>query len=538
MRTRGWTTVTVCVLVLAGCTPGIGDQTRRDAVRVAIAEPRHLLPSRTSDAAGSQVLAALFTPLVGYDGKNQPYDAAALSVTTADNITWTIKLRPGYTFHNGEKVTADSYIDAWNFAAYGPNGQENSYFFERIDGYAALNQTDPGGDTGPEAAPEPATSKLSGLRKVDELTFTVKLSAPFGGFRTMLGSIPFYPLPKAAFASPGVLAKGFEQAPVGNGPFRMKGTWRRGVPIEVERYDGFAGERPKIRDAVFTIYDRQSAAYADLVGGDADVVTQVPPTSVAAARDRLGDRYQRRPGADLNFLAFPAYDKQLADPDVRRAISMAIDRDEIAESIFDGAQPPARSFVAPVVAGYRADACGAACEFDPANARQLYAEAGGPAELRITYNADGGHKTWVDATCAQLAANLGVRCTGVGVPTFAAVTARLDGKQPVGMFRMRSVMSYPSMADYLTSLYSTAGSSNYFGYSNPRFDQLVREGDAARKPADAISRYQQAEEILARDMPVVPLRFGQADFAYSDRVTDVHTDLFHRVDLTTIEFLG
>jgi oligopeptide transport system substrate-binding protein len=523
----------VCALTLAGCTAG-GDRTPRGAVRVAIGEPQHLLPSRTSDPAGSQVLAALFTPLVGYDDENQPYEVAAQSVTTADNVTWTIELKPGYTFHNGENVTADSYLDAWNYAAYGPNAQENTYFFERIDGYAALNPADPDGDAGPQRAPAPKTDRLSGLAKVDELTFTVRLSAPFGGFRTMLGSTPFYPLPKAAFADGGRLREGFEQAPVGNGPFRMKGTWRRGEPIEVQRYGGYAGEQPKVRGAIFKIYDRQSAEYAGLVGGDTDVVTPVPATSVATARDDLGDRYQRRPSAELNFLAFPAYQEEFADPDVRRAISMAIDRDRIAESVFDGAQAPARSFVAPVVAGYRAHGCGPACDFDPDNARKLYARAGGPARLRITYNADGGHKSWVDATCAQLAENLGVPCQGVAEPTFAALAARLHAKQPVGMFRMRSVMSFPSMADYLGALYSTAGPSNYFGYSNPRFDQLLREGDAARKPADAIGRYQQAEEILARDMPVIPLRFSQADFAYSERVTGVHTDLFGRVDLTTI----
>jgi oligopeptide transport system substrate-binding protein len=544
--------LTVCALTLTGCLPGDGDKTPRNVVRIAIGEPRHLLPARTSDSAGSQVLAALFTPLVAYDDKNQPYEVAAQSVTTADNVTWTIKLKPGYTFHNGEKVTADRYLDAWDYAAYGPNAQENSYFFERIDGYAALNpaaqpvgaassqrsSADPDGDTGPEPAPAPKTSRLSGLKKVDDLTFTVKLSAPFGGFRTMLGSTPFYPLPKAAFASDGVLRKDFEQAPVGNGPFRMKGTWRPGAPIEVERYTGYAGEPPKIQGAAFKTYDRQSAEYAELVGGDTDVMTQVPAGSVAAAREDLGDRYQRRPAADVNFLAFPAYDKQFADPDLRRAISMAIDRDRIAESVFDGAQSAARSFVAPVVVGYREDGCGPACEFDPANARKLYALAGGPAQLRISYNADGGHKAWVDATCAQLAENLGVPCEGVAEPTFAALAARLDGRQPVGMFRMRSVMSFPSMSDYLGALYSTAGPSNYSRYSNPRFDQLVRAGDAARKPADAIGKYQQAEDILAHDMPVIPLRFGQADFAYSERVTNVRTDLFGRVDLINIEPVG
>jgi peptide/nickel transport system substrate-binding protein/oligopeptide transport system substrate-binding protein len=527
----------VCALSMTGCTPAAVERTPRNVVRVAIAEPQHLLPSSTSDSAGSQVLAALYAPLVGYDGKNEPYEVAAQSVTTADNVTWTVKLKPGYTFHNGEKVTADSYLDAWNYAAYGPNGQQNSYFFERIDGYAAVNQADPDG-AGPEPAPAPKTNKLAGLRKVGDLAFTVTLSAPFGGFRTMLGSTPFYPLPKAAFTPEGALRPDFEQSPIGNGPFRMKGTWRHGAPIEVERYDGYPGTQPKIQGAIFKIYGRPAAEYADLVGGDTDVVTQVPPTSVAAARDHLGDRYQRRPAAELNFLAFPAYDEEFTDPDVRRAISMAIDRDAISESVFAGAQAPARSFVAPVVAGYRADSCGAACKFDPATAKTLYAQAGGPAQLRITYNSDGGHQAWVDATCKQLSANLGVPCVGAAEPTFAAVATRLDGKQPVGMFRMRSVLSFPSMADYLTGLYSTTGASNYSGYSNPRFDQLIREGDAAAKPQDAIGKYQQAEDILAKDLPVLPVRFGQADFAYSDQVANVHTDLFDRVDLTTIEYLG
>ncbi|MBX6356670.1 MAG: ABC transporter substrate-binding protein, partial [Micromonosporaceae bacterium] len=285
---------------------------------------------------------------------------------------------------------------------------------------------------------------------------------------------------------------------------------------------------------IFKTFQRQSRQYAELLGGDIDVMTQVPAADVAAAREDLGDRYQRRPPADLNFLAFPAYEKDLANPDVRQAISMAIDRDRIAESVFHGAQLPARSFVAPVAAGYRPDSCGPACEFDPGTARKLYAQAGGPARLRITYNADGGHKAWVDATCAQLAENLGVPCDGVAEPTFADLAARLDSEQPVGMFRMRSLMSFPSMADYLGTLYATAGSSNYFGYSNPRFDQLVREGDAARKPADAIAKYQQAEDVLAQDMPVIPLRFGQADFAYSRRVAHVRADVFGRVDLAAL----
>ena len=92
---------------------------------------------------------------------------------------------------------------------------------------------------------------------------------------------------------------------------------------------------------------------------------------------------------------------------------MAIDRDEIIKAIFKGSQQSARSFVSPVVAGYRDNTCGEACEFNPAEAKAAVRRP--PVARRrshITYNADGGHKDWVDATCNQLKKNLGVECVG------------------------------------------------------------------------------------------------------------------------------
>jgi ABC-type oligopeptide transport system substrate-binding subunit len=86
------------------------------------------------------------------------------------------------------------------------------------------------------------------------------------------------------------------------------------------------------------------------------------------------------------------------------------------------------------------------------------------------------------------------------------------------------------MQNYLGPLYSTGGSSNYYGYSNPAFDSLVKEGAAAKTPEDAIKKYQQAEDILVRDMPVIPLRFGQNNYGSSTKVSNVTFDLFGRCD--------
>ncbi len=193
-------------LVLAACGSD-GDTGSSDGVvSIGIAEPQHLLPGNTHETSGAQVMAALYTPLIDYDENNKPFEVGAESVSSTDNKTWTIKLKSGWTFHNGEAVNADSFINSWNYTAYGPNKQDNGYFLTRVEGYADLNPTD--------ANVTPTTKTLSGLKKVDENTFTVTLSEPFSEFKAMLGYTAFYPLPKAAFqdpaATPLVLKTDFE----------------------------------------------------------------------------------------------------------------------------------------------------------------------------------------------------------------------------------------------------------------------------------------------------------------------------------------
>ena len=539
-RLIAWTAVPlVATLGLAGCS---GDDDAKvdpsGVVSIQIAEPQHLLPSNTNDSSGIQVLSALFAPLVSFDKDAKPVPDAASSITSDDHKVWTIKLKDGYTFHNGEKVTSDDYINAWNYAAYYPNAQNNSYFFSRIDGYAATQSRDPDGPEGPEKAPLPRSKTMSGLKKIDDLTFQVTLSEPFTEFATMLGYSAFYPLPDAAFSAPGVINKDYESAPIGNGPFQMNGKWEHDAKVEVQRYEAYPGTKPKVGGVEFRIYLQPSAAYADVLSDNLDVIPQIPTESISTAPDDLGERFERSSASQFQFLAFPTHESEFANPEVRRAISMAIDRDEIVRSIFKGSQQSARSFVSPVVAGYRENTCGAACEFSPQQAKQMYEQAGGPKKIQISYNSDGPHKDWVDATCNQLNANLGVECTATPEAKLADLLTKVQNKVPVGVFRLGWIMDYPSMESYLGPLYTTSGSSNYYGYSNADFDSLVKQGAAAPTQEESIKFYQQAEDILARDMPVIPLRFSQNNFGYSTRVRHVVVDLYSRIDLTQIEVLS
>ncbi|MFF6905906.1 ABC transporter substrate-binding protein [Streptomyces sp. NPDC012389] len=498
-----------------------------------IAEPKRLIPQSTTESGGSQVLSGLFTPLVEFDSKNEPVLAAAESIESPDNKVWTIKIKDA-TWHDGKPVTAKDYVAAWNWGAYGPNAADGNYFFQTIQGYDEMNPVDPDGEEGPKKAAEPKAKELSGLKAVDDKTIEVTLKAPFAGYKSVLGYTVFYPVPEAALAD----VKAYEEAPIGQGPFQMDGKWNHDKFVKVKAYKDYKlGDKPKVDSVEFRIFQDQNTAYNDLLANNLDIVDQIPTEVMGTAPSELGDRFKTSTASTFQFVAFPTYDKKYSDPRVRKAISMAIDRDEIIKVVFQDSQSSARSFVSPVVGGYREDTCGEACKFDPAAAKKLLAEAGGIEgnKINIGHNADGGHEQWVNATCDQLKKNLGLECVSQAVPKFAELLTQVENKKFSGMFRMGWIMDYPSMENYLGPLYSTNGSSNYYGYSNKDFDRLLQEGREAKTEEEAIAKWQAAEDILAKDMPVIPLRFGKNVFGYSTNVKNVEMNLFNQVELTKVE---
>lgn len=529
MRTSSTLIALTCAALLAGCGGSPSSSSADGLVpSFGLSEPKHLLPSDSTEEMGSNVLHAVFAPLVEWNDELQPEELAAESVTSTDNRTWTIKLHPGWTFHNGEPVTADSYINAWNAGAWGPNAHDGNFFFAKIDGYDEMNPAD--------ASQAPTAKKLRGLVKKDELTFEVTLKEPYVNFKTMLGYTAYFPLPLAAFTDVenNQIDPQFQEAPIGQGPFKFVGKWQHDQLIQVVRYDEYAGpKKPTIAGIDFKIYQTLPTQYQDLLAGQLDVVPQIPQENIASAPSDLGARFLQSTGSTIQVLAFPTYDKRFANPQIRKAISMAINREEIATTIFANAQVPLRAFVAPFLPGFRDNSCGEACQHNPQKAKQLFDAAGGAAavggRIEIAYNVDGGHKPWVDATCNQIRAALGVECLGNPQPKFADLLRKAKAKEPMGLFRMGWIADYPVLENYLEPLYHSRGSSNYYGYVNPEFDRLLAEGNKAATAEQALALYQKAEDILARDLPVVPLRFMQNTFGISTRVANVHMDPFRRI---------
>ncbi|MDP8928519.1 MAG: ABC transporter substrate-binding protein [Actinomycetota bacterium] len=540
MLTRAFAAVAALALLAGACA---GQQERRGEegapkiLSTYIGEPEHLLTTNSSESEGGAVLAALYTGLIEFDPRTtEPFNAVAESIETADSTHYRIKLKPGWTFHNGEPVTANSFVDAWNFGAHANNAQQNSNFFEKIAGFAQVNPPDPDQD-GPLPAPPPTADSLSGLMVVDDLTFEVTLSEPFSQFPLVLGYQAFAPLPRAAFEDP----QAFEQAPIGNGPFMMDGAWEHNVEIRTKAHPDYAGpEKPRVDGITFRIYADVNTAYNDLLAGTLDVVDDLPPERVAEARQTLGERFGESPEAAYNYLGFPLYLPMFQNKALRHALSMAVDREAIVSTIFNGTRLAAHSYVAPTIPGHRPNACAETTRFDPQRARQLFQQAGGwQGPMTIWFNSGAGHDAWVEAVANMWRQHLGISDISFQQLPFAEYLPKTREKGMTGPFRLGWVMDYPSPQNFLEKLYATEalppGGSNSVFYSNSEFDRLIEEGNRQRTLQDSIPFYQRAEDILCEDMPTAPMFYNKNSYGSSERVENLYVDGFGRINYIEVE---
>ncbi len=494
-------------------------------------EPQNpLLPGNTNETGGGKIMQLLFRGLVVYDATGKTVNAVAKDIKTSDSKTYTVTLNDGEKFSDGEAITAKTFVDSWNFAALGTNAQLNAFFFDPIAGYADVHPDAPA-DAPKDATPPPPTAQtMSGLKVVDDKTFTITLSAADSSFPQRLGYTAFFPLPAKALADP----KTYGESPIGNGPYMLKGKWEHKVQFKTVPNPMYTGaDKPQNGGITLKFYDKLDAAYADLQADNLDVLDALPSAAIATYKTDLGDRALNTPAGIFQSFTFPLYQKDFQGPNaakVRQAISMAIDRKSItdAPTIFNGTRIPATDLSSPVVAGYSKTVCGDLCTFNPDKAKALYKESGGlPGNaMSIAYNADGGHADWVDAVCNSIKNTLGVKCTGNPSPLFADFRKTVTAKQETSAFRTGWQMDYPALENFMIPLYKTGAGSNDGGYSNPAVDKLLAEGSAAPSAEAGIAKFQEAEKLVLQDMPAIPLWNSNATGGFSTKVQNVKFDVF------------
>lgn len=500
-------------MLLGGCGSSAKNaQTNGGKVIITVSnsEPQNeLVPGNINENAGARPAMLVNSTLVTFDEKGNPVNEDAESITpNADATQYTVKVKKGKKFSDGTPITAESFVKAWSFVANAKNAQKCASFFQTIKGYADLQKDGTKGD-----------EQLSGLKVVDENTFTVDLEQPDSVFPIKVGYLAFAPLPESFYKDP----KAYGEKPVSSGPYLFK-SWDHNKQIEVVKNPDYNGPRKAQNDGVtFKVYTDGNAAYRDVQAGNLDMTDNIPDTQTKTFQKDTTVKAYNRPGSVIQQFTIPSslphFDVKTEEGKLRRqAISMAIDRKVIIDKILNGTASPANEFTSPLTPGYKADLKGHEnVEFNAKKAKELWAKADKISKydgsLTFSYNADGNAKSVFDAVVNSLKNNLGIKAETTPIPTFQEFRNACAKRQIKGAWRAGWMPDYPSAENYLTQEFASVAAdgngSNEGDYKNPKFDDLLKKA-ASAKPGEAIKLYQQANEILLEDLPSVPLFYSNA----------------------------
>jgi oligopeptide transport system substrate-binding protein len=335
-------------------------------------------------------------------------------------------------------------------------------------------------------------------------------------------------MPDAAFSN----IQAFGEAPASDGPYMLKSptAWQHNVKIDLVPNPDYKGPRkPKNGGLSLVFYQTSEAAYNDLLSGSLDILEQVPTSALTTYKSDLGDRSFNQPSAVFQSFTIPQNLPHFSGKEGslrRQAISYAIDRPTITKTIFQNTRTPATDFTSPTIAGYSKDISGnEVLKFNASKAKDLWKQADAispwSGTFSIAYNADGSHQAWVDAVCNSVKNTLGIDAQGKPYPTFAALRKDVTARTITGAFRSGWQADYPGLYDFIQPLYYTGASSNDGDYSNPDLDKKIDAAASANSIDESNKLLNDAQSILFKDLPAIPLWYSNVSGGYSEKVSNV-----------------
>lgn len=518
-------------MLLSGCgSSNSGDSTTAGGsgssyILAYASEPQKtFIPGNINETGGGKPADMMFARLVSFDDNGKASNEIAESVTPNENATeYTIKLKD-WKFSNGDPVKAENFTKAWSYVANAKNAMLGSSFFQTIAGYDALQDADNlKGD-----------EQLSGLKVVDDKTFTVALSASDSAFGLKIGYTAFAPLPDSFFDDP----KAFGENPKDGctGPYVFE-SWKHNQDIMMKKNPDYKGNRPAQNDGIdFKIYTSDTAAYADIQAGNLDVMESVPAAQSKTFEKDPKVQPFNEAGSVIQTFTIPSnmehFQNGTEEGELRRqAISMAIDRKALCEKVLSGTGTPATDFTSPKTPGYSDSLPGKEnLEYNPDKAKELWDKANAISKfdgpLTFSYNADGGAKPIYDAVANSINNVLGKGVASTNpIPTFQEFRDAITNRQMTGAFRTGWQPDYPSPENYLVQLFASSAAdgkgSNDGDFKDPEFDALMDQAAATGDEEAANKIYQQGEEILLKELPAIPLYYSNANGVASKNVSNV-----------------
>ena len=460
-----------------------------------------------SQTGPSQATAsAIFERLVTFDDHLQLHPALAASWTVEPPLTWTIHLRPGVRFHDGAELTA----------------ADVAYSLDRVRRIPR--------------SPAPfthAVTNVAAVEIIDPLTLRIRTTRPTPLLMEQIGLV--YILP--AKLGPDVGNEQFNtgKAAVGTGPYRFQ-SWVPNDRVVLAANPTWWGGKPEWDRITLRFIPNSAARVAALLSGDVDLIDSVAPADAAAlTRNPAATLYSSATNRII-YLALDAARAQspfvtaangrnpLQDVRVRRALSMMINRQAIAERVLNGAAVPSGQIVPPGEGGH-SDALRPA-PYDPAAAKALLAEAGYPDGFGLTVHSSSDRYPG-DAQVAQAvgqAFSRGGLRVSVDVQPYA-VYAGAATAQKFSLFLFGWSSSTGNSSEALRSILATYDPKNGLGalnrtrYSNPAFDAALNQATATFDEQQRNALLARATEIAMADEALLPLYWQKAIWAARSTVS-------------------
>ncbi len=504
--TKSLRTFGIAVLCAALVACGGRDREADVAARSGIlllgngSEPKSLDPHLVTGVPENKIIQALIEGLIAYHPTNdtEPEPGVAESWEHNEDFTvWRFQLRDNARWTNGDPVTANDFVYSWQRMLSPELGSEYAEMLYVLRNGEAFHQgriTD---------------FSQVGVRALNDRTLEVTLKGPTPYFLSMLKHYSFYPVnPRVVDQFGGMTDRqsGWSTAEnyVGNGPFKLK-RWSTNQVIQVEKNPAYwdAG-RVQLNEIHFFPIDNVGTELTAFLAGRLHATNTVPPDRIPSLRERNPDELKIEPYLGTYFYRVNVTRPPFNDPRVREALALALDRQLIVDRVAQGGQAPASGFVPQGMQSYPESE---KVQFNLDRARQLLAEAGFPGgrgfpKREILINTNEGHRKIAEAIQAMWRQNLGI---DIGIYN-QEWKVYLDSQSQLNYDLSRAgwIADYVHPMTFL-EIFTSGNGNNDTGWSNARYDALIRQAQIAGSEPERTQVMQQAEAILMAELPVIPI---------------------------------
>ncbi len=462
-------------------------------------EPRELDPHVVTGSIEANLCLALLEGLVGWhpEGQRLIPGVAASWERSADGKTYLFRLREDAKWSNGDAVTAADFVYSWRRALSPALGNNYAYMLYYLKNAARFHQG------------EITDFSEVGVKAPDDLTLTVELENPTPFFLQLLAHQSYFPVHRATIEAFGAIdERGTRWTRpgnyVGNGPFKLK-EWVLNRSIVVEKNDYYwDADAVKLQQIVFYPIQNVTTEERMFRAGQLHLTGSTPVDKVAYYRKERPETLKITPFFSTYYYLFNTLAPPLDQQEVRQALAMSIDRQQIVDKITKAGELPAYSFTPPDTNDYTATA---RVEYDVERARALLAEAGYPGgagfpPIELMYNTSEGHRRIAIAIQQMWKTNLNINVTLTNQDWKVYLDKR-DAKD-YQVARAGWIGDYLDPNTFL-DMYTSSGGNNDTGWSNRRYDELIAQAAQTTDQESRFALFQEAEALLMTELPIIPI---------------------------------